>query len=508
MSSVKKNIIKGTLILTIAGVLTRILGFYNRIFLSNTIGAKELGIFQLIFPIYLVIYSFCSQGIQTALTKMVAEEYTKNNYKNTKKLLYYSIKITFILSLTSAVLLYFFSDWISIHILRASACGNCLKILSIAVPFVSVEGAFIGFFFGINNSKVSAITQLLEQIVRVSIIYILAITLFKINKNAEIAVWGMVTGEIASFSTTLFFFLKDKNKYLPVQKQVSPYNTALKKKLISLSIPVTINRLSITLLSSIEALLIPSMLFLYYKNNNRALSLYGILFGMAIPFILFPSTITNSLALMLLPAISSAYASNNRKLIEDIVEKCIHYCTIIGILSTILFLLFGKSIGTLIFNNAEAGLYITMFAWLCPFIYIASTINSVLNGLGQMKNTLFHNLISIGIRIGFIIIAVPKLGIVGFMWGMLASYFVLVLLHLLNLKKLSNVYFDSTKSILIPAIMGIMSSMLSYLIYTVLFERINLHPIIELLITILNTCIIYTSSLILLKIIKIRELLN
>lgn len=71
-ASTQKSIIKGTLILTIAGILSRFLGFYNRIFLTNLFGARELGIYQMIFPVYMVIFSFCCQGIQTALTRQIA----------------------------------------------------------------------------------------------------------------------------------------------------------------------------------------------------------------------------------------------------------------------------------------------------------------------------------------------------------------------------------------------------------------------------------------------------
>ena len=95
----KNLIIKGTLILTIAGILTKLLGFYNRIFLTRIIGVKELGIYQLIFPIYILAISFCCQGIGTAITKHVSYHLSKNRKDNSYNLFKYGLVISFILNL-------------------------------------------------------------------------------------------------------------------------------------------------------------------------------------------------------------------------------------------------------------------------------------------------------------------------------------------------------------------------------------------------------------------------
>ena len=102
----KNTIIKGTFILTIAGIITKILGFYNRIFLTRLIGVKELGIYQLIFPIYLLTYSFCSQGIATTLTKHVSYHIGKKNGQNVKKTFYICLIMSGIISLITCLVIY------------------------------------------------------------------------------------------------------------------------------------------------------------------------------------------------------------------------------------------------------------------------------------------------------------------------------------------------------------------------------------------------------------------
>lgn len=70
----------GTVILTISNFLSRLIGFYNRIFLAGMIGAHQIGIYQLIFPVYLLGFAVCFQGFQIALSKITAEKSCRNSW--------------------------------------------------------------------------------------------------------------------------------------------------------------------------------------------------------------------------------------------------------------------------------------------------------------------------------------------------------------------------------------------------------------------------------------------
>ena len=83
----RQLLLRGTLLLTIAGILSRIMGFFYRIFLANTIGAEGMGIYQLIFPIYSVCFSLCASGIETAVSKLTAEKYALGKYKEASDIL-------------------------------------------------------------------------------------------------------------------------------------------------------------------------------------------------------------------------------------------------------------------------------------------------------------------------------------------------------------------------------------------------------------------------------------
>lgn len=449
--SEKKAFLKGTLILTISAFMAKLIGFFNRIFLSQLIGARELGVYQLIFPVYLLAFSLTCQGIQTGLSNLVAYYHAKKEDKNMKFLLYLSIFLSSLVAFLMMGILYFFSAQISTYFLKTPECYKSIKILAFALPFVTLKGCLNGYYYGVKKPLIPSIASLLEQIFRVFSIYLVA-TLQLAKQEVSLAVLGLVIGEIVSCLFTfisLFTTFHHKSK----QKDTLTSPIILGKKLLALSLPLTANRFICTLLQSIEAILIPFMLNQFYHNVTLSLELYGILNGIALPFILFPSALTNSLSVMLLPTISSATATHNINLIQKTCCLTLHYCLLIGICFTHIFLFFGDFLGQIFIQNQLAGSFLASLSFLCPFVYLSATTNSILNGLGKTNLTLLHTLLSILIRIGFIVFLTPVWGMKGYMLGLLVSFFILCFAHIYGIHCIIPLTFTPVKSVIIPAIL-------------------------------------------------------
>lgn len=419
-TSTRNSIIKGTFILTVAGILSRFLGFYNRIFLTNLFGARELGIYQMIFPVYMVIFSFCCQGIQTALTRQVARP-DFNSGESRICLLRSALKLSLFLSLICSLLVFFFADRISFHILHSQECTECLRILSLAFPFVSIKGCLVGYYIGIQKSGVTAWGQLIEQAAKIGGVYLLAAFFLSGEPKASFAVYGIVIGEVISCLWTVICYLHSQKSFATDCLCCHP-RSLYRKELIRDAIPLTTNRLSLTALQSLEAILIPHMLNLYFQDGDISLILYGTLTGMVLPCIMFPTTLTSSLATMLLPAISSEYKSEHLLTIRNLIQKSIWFCVLIGAASALFLLLFGKWTGNFLFGSETAGELLFQFALLCPFIYLSTCLASIINGIGKAAVNLLYSILGIGIRIGFILWLVPVIGLTGYMWGMMLSY--------------------------------------------------------------------------------------
>ena len=439
--SLKQQILKGTFVLAGAGMITRFLGLYNRVLLANTIGAAQIGIYQLIFPVFMVCNALCCAGIETALSRLVAGYYAKDDLGSCKRLVHMAIGTSLGIATILAIAVYIFSDPISCYILKEPLSASCLRILAPVIVLSTAHSCVLGYFYGTKKMSVPAISLLLEQIFRVGGIYIL-VTYFEnaIAVDARLAVMGMVLGDGISCVFTLAAYgicTRGQKKTTMVSR------SNLFGLLISDAVPLTINRLSLTILQSIEAVLMPAMMKLYYTGEDQALEIYGVITGMTMPFIMFPSTVTNALASVLLPTVAWAHAGNHFKMIRQTVSRSLHYCLLMGILCFGVFFLYGSYIGEFIFENSLSGELLCIFSFLCPFVYASSIMGSTLHGLGRMNSVLYHNLISVGIRMLFIVVFIPKVGIMGYFIGTLLSNALLLVMHGISIAKTSGLYGDS-----------------------------------------------------------------
>ncbi|MCI8372010.1 MAG: oligosaccharide flippase family protein [Lachnospiraceae bacterium] len=465
--SIRRTLIKGTFLLTAAGMISRLIGFYYRVFLTHAIGAEGIGIYQLIFPVYALCHSLSSAGIQTAVSRLVAANDTKE--RRDQQFTVYRLGLVLSVSLAAAasLFLYFQADWIAVYFLQEERCSSLLRILAYALPLSAVHSVVCGYYYGIKNASIPSLTQLAEQIVRVGGVFLIVEILRKNQSpiTIDLAVWGLVLGEATStlFSVTAvkFHMEKVKNKQRKASENViighKPSKAALLSLLLRQSVPLTMNRLFINLLQSVEAILIPSMLKQYGLSTGTALSTYGILTGMALPLILFPSALTNSVSVMLLPTIAQAQAEQKTASIQNAVEQSLKYCLLLGIYCTGIFLFLGNDMGMVLYHNEEAGRFIVTLAWICPFLYITTTLGSIVHGLGKTFLYFVYNSISLLIRIGFVTFSIPRIGILGYLWGILASQLFLTLLLLRCLNREYQIHFRPARYILVP-VCGILVS--------------------------------------------------
>ena len=555
----KNTLLIGTIILTLSGFLTRIMGFFYKIYLSNTMTTENLGLYQLIFPVYGICFTLYASGIQTAISQLVANcssSSKKNTVHQQKNILRCGIIVSVLIALFLSMLVFTWSDFIATRFLMDSRCSNSLRVISTVFPFCGMTACINGYYYGLKKTKIPASTQLFEQVIRIASVCFLAVSIGGEKQvSCELATFGIVLGEIASNIFSILSLLMDRHKQtslskksafkysssetIPSQKVFSETFSTQKtpsekissqkvhskistnknttqleqssllspfKQLTKLAVPLTANRLVISILHSFEAILVPFSLQKFGLSTEASLSLYGILSGMAIPFILFPSAITNALAVLLLPTISEAQAIGNKRKIQTISQITIKYSLIIGIFATFIFILFGNAIGNVFYHNTSAGYFIVILSWLCPFLYLSTTFSSIINGLGQTHLTFFNTIISLAIRIACICYLVPQQGINGYLISLLISQLALTLLDYLSITKTVSLPIDSIncigKPVLILFVFGFF--------FSKLYEQLALLEIVMPLVLLLGICfllcICYIGMLVLTKAIQLEEL--
>ena len=411
--NLKNSLVSGTIILTLSGLLSRVIGFFYRIYLSQHFGEEGMGIYQLTGPILGLTYALCISGIQSAIAKQIAE-------KASKKVLYIGLCISLSLSLLCMFFLINKAEYLAGNVFYEPRLTTLITVLAYSLPPACIHSCINGYFFGKKQAKYPAILQLLEQLARVlSVVIILNLNDKKgMETPLYVTVVGLLIGEITSSLFSILFYKPEKKK---LTVEINAPASSIVLEIFRYSIPLTTTRIVVGLLQSAENIYIPQNLLLAGYDTKEALSLFGVLTGMALPMIMFPTAITNSLSSMLLPAVSEQNAENTPRKLSGMIKKSVSFCMILGFISFMGFFLLGKFLGNFLFHSSLAGTFIMSLSFICPFLYTNTSLGAIINGLGKTGFTFFIHIVSTLIRLFFVFFMIPRFGILGYLWGVLLS---------------------------------------------------------------------------------------
>ena len=418
-----RTFIKGTLILTLTGLLSRVIGFFYRIYLSRLFGEEGMGIYQLLSPVLALSFSLCAAGIQTAISKYVAASVAKGNRKDSYRYLFTGLFLSLLLSVPCMLLLLMFSDFVAVHFLLEARTASMLRIIALSIPAGAVHSCINGYYYGIKKTMLPSSTQLIEQFMRFFCVLAADFLARRSHTVPHInaAVVGLVVGECAAMLISLlaiyFRFYREEagagKSSLPCPNAggfgISRFHAV--KDLLVLAFPLTVSRIVVNLLQSVEAVAIPSRLCRYGYDSVTALSVYGVLTGMALPLLFFPNALTGSMSLLLLPMVSEADARGNTDAVKNTTLKTIYSCLLLGAACTLFFFLSGPFLGRFLFHSELAGRYIRSLSLLCPFLYLCTTLSGILHGLGKAVSVFFVNVFSLSLRLLFVFFLIPAFGI-------------------------------------------------------------------------------------------------
>lgn len=483
----KRAFLTGTLLLTGTGFACRVLGFFYRIFLSRTIGAEGLGIYNMIHPVFGICFALCAGSIQTALSQYIASHMDKG-----RSVFRTGLTISMIMSFVLSYLICRHADFLAAYVLMEPQCAPFLPLMGISVPFAAFHACINGYYYGMQKAKVPAFSQVVEQVIRMGLVFLIASTWMEKGGviTVHLAVMGHLIGEIASAIYTFLCICccppQPRLRPQPDSGSRSDDSDTFYSRLIAsaaplmmLALPLMGNRLVLNILASAEAIWIPSRLQMSGLNSSGAFAIYGVLTGMALPFILFPSAITNSMAVLLLPSVAQAQAEGKKGSITASISLSLRYSLYMGILCIGIFTLFGEPLGVSVFHDNNVGRFIQILAWLCPFLYLATTMGSILNGLGRTRTTFIQNTAALLLRIGFVLFGIPRFGIWAYLCGMLASELFLALMHLWSLKKLVPFTWNAWEMIAKPTALLLISIGVYYFTLGIYQPKMHLPLFIE-----------------------------
>lgn len=441
--------------------------------------------------------TFATSGISTAVTRLCAEEIAKENHKNCKRILLKSIALTLIIAGITAIIIYFGAEFIGNKILGDSRAVPALKILPLSLPFMGISSCLRGYFIARRKILPNSVGQIIEQVARI-IIICLFINLF-VEKGLAICCFGIILGdalaEIFGFLLLLLSYIFDIKA---VKKQKSEQLNGVMRKILHISVPIISGRYLNSLLRTGENVLVPKNLAKYNTLGTNALSQFGMIKGMALPLLFFPSAILNSVSTLLIPEISEAVARQNRKAIKTAAEKIIKLTLICGVICGSIFFVGGEKIGLLIYKSYDVGILLKFLAPIVPLMYLDSICDGILKGLDQQSFTFKTAVSDSVIRIILILVMLKSTGINGFILIMYFSNLYTCLLNVGRLIKISKAKIKIFNDIFIPSASAFS---ISFIINTVLGMLKIQNNLVYIILLVGVSIIVYLGVLLYLEII-------
>lgn len=464
----RKSFLQGALILAGASVISRLLGVVYRIPLTRLIGDQGMGLFTAGYNFYNLFLSVATAGINVAISKLIAEKLARGDERAAHRVFRVSLTLLTVTGLVAAVSLAAGAMGlvgITVHDPRAY---YSILALAPALFLVALEGAYRGYFQGYQLMAPSAVSQVVEQIARVTSLLVLAYLL--LPRGLAAAAGGAAAGAFVGAAFGLAYLLW---AYVRKRREVSArlvvgagYHAQpdpakiIMRRIFVLAIPISVAGLAMAIMGVVDTFVVPDRLQSLGYSVERAMALYGQLSAIAWVVVSSPALLSYGLQASLVPSVSEADALGDRAGIQSKAGTGLRLTVVLGLPAVVGLWLLATPIATLLFDIPEAGVAIAALAAAAMFLMLQQTSSGVLQGLGRTDIPVVNLLIGAGIKtvLTWYLTGIPALNIRGAAYGSVAALLVSSALNVIAVRRLVGFKLDPVLSVLKPlaasAVMG------------------------------------------------------
>jgi stage V sporulation protein B len=435
----KDTFLKGALILTVAGIVVKLIGSVNRILLSRLLGGEGIGLYQMAYPIYLLALSVSSAGIPVAISIIVAEKVALGDWRGANRVFRVSLAMLAATGAAFSLLLWFGAPWlIENGFVRDPRAYYAIAALAPAIFFVTVLSSYRGYFQGLQLMTPTAISQILEQLFRVVTMILLAYLLLPngIEYAAAGASFGACPGAVAGLLILLVFYwrhrpgLQQNINSQPAVRQEP--GVSIISRIVHLALPVSLANIMLPVTATLDLLIVPPRLEVAGYTVAQSTELFGYLTGMAVPLVNMATILTASLAASLVPAVSEAFTLRNFHHVYQRTATAMRISNLITIPAFVGMMLLARPISLMLYGTPNADSSIAIMAVGIFLLGIHQVTTGVLQGLGRTAIPLINMVISAVVKVvlSWVLTAMPVLGIKGAAWATNADFGIAALLNM------------------------------------------------------------------------------
>ncbi|MDL5041154.1 stage V sporulation protein B [Heyndrickxia coagulans] len=432
--------LRGTIILLAAGFVTRVLGFINRIVIARSLGETGVGLHQMAFPTLTLVITVTQLGLPVAISKCIAEADAVGDRVKIKKILVISLTVTISLSAVFTPGLILLAPYLADHLFTDPRVYYPLAAITPIIPIVAVSAVLRGYFQGKQNMKPFAVSQVIEQSVRIMLIAFFANLLlpYGIEYAAAGVMFASILGELSSL---LYMFTMFKlKKQIRVRKH---FFKAVKSgkdtfyELMRVAVPTVWSRLIGNFSWFLEPIVVSHCLALAGVASHLATKQYGSLTGFAMPLLMLPSFVTVSLSTALVPAISEANSRKNARLVEHRLQQALRFSLLTGGISVVILYVFAEPLMQAMYGTANGAQFIKIMAPFFIFQACQAPLQAALQAMDLAKAAMINSIIGAVVKLGtiFVLASRPEFGINGAAIGIMAGMVLVTFLHFATVLK-------------------------------------------------------------------------
>lgn len=502
----QQNLLISTILLTISSLLVRTIGMISMMFLSQILGSEGIGIYELMISLYMTAVIFGSAGLSASVSRMAAEALGKNKKASIFNIMVAAFSFALTAGLISAICLFIAAPWLADCFIQSQSVVSALRILSFSIPLIACSSCFKGYFYATRRTIYPASSDVLEQCVKLTLILILVkyYAPLGIRYTYQATATALTFGECFSFSYLCTLFILESKAFPKSHYALDNLSQTL-KKLLGILLPIALISYIGYLFMAMENLLIPRGLKQFGQSFSASMSLYGVLKGMVLPIIFFPSAFLTAFSTTLIPEISRANALGQKGRVKGTTQRVLQLTFILSILVVSIFLTYGNELGFVLYKTEAIGPMLQLLALTVPFIYTEVIADGILKGLDAQVSCLRYSLTDAVLRVLLLYLLLPFKGVNGLMGIMVFSSIFTSSLNFNKLLSVTHVTLRPVNYLLKPAIAAAFASSYSRLILNQFF-RYSLGLTTKVILGILLMIIMYLPLLFLIKTISLQDL--
>lgn len=426
-----KVFILNSLILLASSIILQIIGLFFNVYISNKIGSEAVGVFSLVMSVYLFGITLATSGINIASTRVISEELACNNETGVKIATKNCVIISLITGILASLIFFIFCDFIVTKCLHNRVSHNVIYALCIALPFISMSSAINGYFVAVRRAYKNAMAKFFEEFVKILATAIL-LNMF-VPSSLDFMCLSLIIGDVISEVLSLLFLIVLLQKDRNYSKSFRFLGNSYTPRILRISLPVAFTSYIKSGLSTLKQIIIPISLEKSGLGCSLALSNYGIVNGMAMPVIMFPSVFINCFANLLVPEFARYYVKKDSKRIKQMSTFILFSTLMFSIFICAVIFFLAEPICEALYKQSDISQYVKILCFLIPCIYLDLVIDNILKGLDAQVSVVFINIADCLITISFIYFIVPSLGFLGYILSIFVSEIFNVIISLAKL---------------------------------------------------------------------------